>query len=439
MARGPITRNRRGFSDLTAQNQSSDGPEMQTQRLTFAGASGATLSARLELPVDEQPMAFALFAHCFTCSKNFKAAVNIARALARARIAVLRFDFTGLGESEGDFADTTFSSNVDDLVAAARFLEREWEPPTILIGHSLGGAAVLQAAHRLPSAKAVATIAAPAEPAHVTRHLRSSLDEIRKCGEAEVLLAGRPFTIRKEFLDDLDQHNMAEAVRKLGRALFVFHSPEDTIVGPENGGRIFELADEPKSYLSLDGADHLLSRAEDSEYVGAVIAAWATRFLETPATTAAEKLPRGQVVVRTGRSRYHTEVLAGGHTIVADEPEDVGGTDTGPTPFELLQAALGACTTITLRMYADRKEWPLEEIAVRLRRRKLKPAEAPAAEQGHQRLEEISQILELNGRLDEEQRARLFDIAHRCPVHRALEAGVITRMELAEESGHDRE
>ncbi|UCF19430.1 MAG: alpha/beta fold hydrolase [Gemmatimonadota bacterium] len=408
---------------------------MQTQRLNFAGATGATLSARLELPVDEQPIAFALFAHCFTCSKNFKAAVNIARALARAQIAVLRFDFTGLGESEGDFAETTFSSNVDDLVAAARFLESEWQTPAILIGHSLGGAAVLQAAHRLPSAKAVATIAAPAEPAHVTKHLRSSLEEIRKCGAAEVLLAGRPFTIRKEFLDDLDQQNMAETIRKLGRPLFVFHSPSDTIVGPENGARIFELASEPKSYISLDGADHLLSRSEDSEYVGAVIAAWATRFLAVPLDIEAQKVSRGGVVVRTGRRRYHTEILAGGHTVVADEPEQVGGANTGPTPFELLQAALGACTTITLRMYADRKEWPLEEIAVRLRHRKLKPAEAPAHDQGQPRLEEITQTLDLSGPLDDEQRARLFEIAHRCPVHRALEAGVNTRMELADESG----
>jgi putative redox protein len=240
---------------------------MQTQRLTFEGASGAMLSARLELPADEKPLACAVFAHCFTCSKNYKAVVNISRALAQAHVAVLRFDFTGLGESEGEFADTTFSSNVDDLVAAADFLAREYQAPSILIGHSLGGAAVLQAAHRVPSCRAVVTINAPAEPQHVKRHLRSSLDDIEKCGEAEVLLAGRTFTIKKQFLDDLNEQNMSDVIRGLERALLVFHSPDDAIVAVDNAHQLYESAAEPKSFVSLEGADHLLSRAEDSEYV----------------------------------------------------------------------------------------------------------------------------------------------------------------------------
>jgi putative redox protein len=400
---------------------------MQTQRLTFRGATGDVLSARLELPVDEKPVAYALFAHCFTCSKNYKAVVDISRALAQARIGVLRFDFTGLGESEGDFSETTFSSNVEDLIAAAQFLEREWEAPAILIGHSLGGAAVLQAAHHIPTCRAVVTIAAPAEPQHVMRHLKSSVNQIQECGSAEVELAGRAFTIKKEFLEDLDRQNMEEVIRTLDRALLVFHSPADAVVGAENAARIYETAAEPKSYISLGDADHLLSNSEDSEYVGAVIAAWATRYLGVPAVRQREEpVPLGQAVVRTGETGYHTEILTAGHSLVSDEPESLGGTDTGPNPFGLLMAALGACTTITLRMYADRKEWPLEEIGVRLHHTKLKSKDAKTAE--------ISQALELVGPLSGEQRERLLEIAHRCPVHRALDAGVLMPISLEGDS-----
>ncbi|NIN71181.1 MAG: alpha/beta fold hydrolase [Gemmatimonadetes bacterium] len=399
---------------------------MQTQRLTFRGATGDLLSARLELPVDEKPIAYALFAHCFTCSKNFKAVVHISRALAQARIGVLRFDFTGLGESEGDFSDTTFSSNVEDLIAAAQYMEQEWEAPAILIGHSLGGAAVLQAAHHIHACRAVVTIAAPAEPQHVMRHLKSSLNQIQEFGSAEVELAGRTFTIKKEFLADLDRQNMEEVIGTLNRALLVFHSPADAVVGAENAARIYETAREPKSHISLKDADHLLSNSEDSQYVGAVIAAWATRYLGAPAVRQREEpVPLGQAVVRTGQARYHTEILTAGHPLVSDEPESVGGTDTGPNPFGLLMAALGACTTITLRMYADRKEWPLEEIGVHLQHTKLKTSDA--------KTNEISQTLELVGPLSAEQRERLLEIAHRCPVHRALEAGVLMPMSLKEE------
>jgi putative redox protein len=375
---------------------------MQTQRLTFEGTNGTRLSARLELPVDERPIAFALFAHCFTCTKQYKAVVNISRALAQAHIGVLRFDFTGLGESEGQFADTTFSSNVDDLVAAARFLEEEYNAPAILVGHSLGGAAVLQAASRIPSARAIATINAPAEPQHVKRHLQSSIEEIEADGVAQVLLAGRPFTIKKEFLDDLDQQNMAQVIGSLDRALLVFQSPDDTIVG-----------------------------AEDSEYVGASIAAWVVRYLGAEKLTRDEQAPKSLVFVKTGRARYHTEIFAGGHALVADEPESVGGTDTGPTPWGLLMASLGACTTITLRMYADRKQWSLDEIGVRLEHKKPEAAAEGGAPARHQ----IVQDVELVGALDSEQRERLFEIAHRCPVHRALEAGITMPMNLLEEKG----
>ena len=406
---------------------------MQTQRLTFDGATGAKLSARLELPVDEQPFAYAIFAHCFTCSKNYKAVVNISRALAQAHIGVLRFDFTGLGESEGDFSDTTFSTDVDDLVAAAEFLGREYQAPAIMIGHSLGGAAVLHAARKVPSCKAVVTINSPAEPKQLQRHLTRSIEEIEKCGEAEVQLAGRPFTIKKAFLDDLNQQNMAEVLGNLGRALLVFQSPDDPVVGSDNATRLFETAKPPKNFVALPGADHLLSSPEDSEYVGAAIAAWAARYLDKPKEPEKEGgSHHGDVFVRTGQARYPTEIFARGHALVADEPERVGGTDTGPTPFGLLMAALGACTTITLRMYADRKEWPLQEIGVQLNHRKLKPADAPKSDAGLPITDEIKQELNLVGPLDEEQRARLLDIAHRCPVHKAIDAGVLMPMELRE-------
>lgn len=405
---------------------------MQTKKLTFEGATGATLSARLELPVDDNPLAFALFAHCFTCSKNYRAVVNISRALARSRIGVLRFDFTGLGESEGSFAETTFSSNVEDLVAAARFLDGEWGAPSIIIGHSLGGAAVLQAAREIPSSRAVVTIGAPAEPTHVRRHLRSSIEEIEETGAAEVMLAGRPFTITKKFLDDLNQQNMDEVIAGLDRALLVFHSPDDEIVGPDNGQRIYERAAFPKNFVSLPGADHLLSREEDSHYVGSIITAWARRYLGASESGIRVEEAGADVVVRTGRGRYHTEVLAGRHGLTADEPESVGGTDTGPTPWGLLMASLGACTTITLRMYADRKEWPLEEVTARVLRRNLEPSETTDGDAAKKSVE-IGQALTLVGDLDEEQRDRLLEIAHRCPVHRALDVGLRMPIELEEE------
>jgi putative redox protein len=320
------------------------------------------------MPVGE-PIAYALFAHCFTCSKNYRAVVNISRALARSGLSVLRFDFTGLGESEGEFSETTFSSNIEDLVAAAEFLARGWERPSILIGHSLGGAAVIRAAGRLPSVEAVVTINSPADPEQVKRHLSSSLAQIEESGHAEVTLAGRPFTIKREFLEDVSRQNMTRALEELEAALLVFHSPDDEVVDFENAERIFATARSTKTFITLQGADHLLTRPADSEYVGSVVAAWAARYLGATETVTgrgeARRPTEGEAVVRTGRTHYHTEVLVGRHRLISDEPEEAGGADTGPEPFGLLMSSLGACTTITLRMYADRKEWPLEEVGVR--------------------------------------------------------------------------
>lgn len=400
---------------------------MPTIPTEFEGATGATLSARLEMPVDHRPIAFALFAHCFTCAKDLKAVVNVSRALTQARIAVLRFDFTGLGQSGGEFADTTFSSNVEDLVQAARFLEEQYEAPQLLVGHSLGGAAVLHAAHHLPSVRAVATIGAPCNPAHVLELLTESMDEIRESGEATVTLAGRPFRIKREFLDDLEGDRMDKAVDTLGRALLIMHSPVDQTVGIENAQHLYLKARHPKSFVSLDGADHLLSDAKDSRYAGGVIAAWAGRYLDAAPIDALDSLKDAdRVVVRTGREHFPTDAIAGSHTLLLDEPVAVGGQDLGPSPYDLISLGLGACTSITLRMYADRKEWPLEEVRVRILHERIHAKDRD--EDG--RMDRLEREIELVGDLDDEQRQRLLQIADRCPVHRTLDAGVVTTTTL---------
>ncbi len=399
---------------------------MPTDRITFPGDDGQELAACLELPTGGAPKAFALFAHCFTCTKNIKAAVNISRALARRSIAVLRFDFTGLGESDGDFADTNFSSNVEDVVAAGRYLAEAYSAPAILVGHSLGGTAVLQAAHALPSVKAVATIGAPAEPLHVLGLLRDSLDEIRSSGEAEVLLAGRPFRVKQQFVSDLHGTKLDDHVSSLKRALLIFHSPVDTTVGIENAARLYGVAKHPKSFISLDDADHLVSRPEDSEYIGEVLATWAQKYVDLVLPTPHEGHDHGgeRVVVETGAAGYRSEIWASGHALVADEPKSIGGGDTGPSPYDLLLAGLGACTGITLRMYADRKGWPLEGIRVSLTHERTHGRDSEKCDEEDRPLDHIDQAVTLVGPLTDEQRERLMQIADRCPVRRTLDAGV---------------
>jgi uncharacterized OsmC-like protein/fermentation-respiration switch protein FrsA (DUF1100 family) len=398
---------------------------MSATIVSFTGTDDHQLSGRLELPLDGKPVAYALFAHCFTCSKDLRAVVEISRALCREGIAVLRFDFTGLGESEGEFADTGFSSNVDDLVAAAEFLAEHHQAPRVLVGHSLGGAAVLRAAARIPSVVAVATIGAPAEPSHVERLLTGSRDQIEADGEAEVELAGRRFRIRRSFLEDLEEHRMQAVIRALRRPLLILHSPRDEVVGIGNAAEIFQAALHPKSFVSLDRADHLLTEARDSRYAGSMIGAWAARYIETPvAETVEELLAERGVATRTGPDGYRTEVRARHHAWVADEPAAVGGADTGPTPYELLAASLGVCTSMTLRMYADRKGWPLEEATVRLQHRRVHALDEEQCERRTPRLDQIERVVEVRGPLSPEQRARLMEIADRCPVHRTLEAGV---------------
>ncbi|MEC7519909.1 MAG: bifunctional alpha/beta hydrolase/OsmC family protein [Myxococcota bacterium] len=384
------------------------------QRIRFPGADGQTLAAVLQRPPG--PLrGCALFAHCFTCGKDLRAVRALSGALAERGIATLRFDFTGLGESEGDFADTTFSSNLDDLIAAASWLEETLEPPTLLIGHSLGGAAVLAAAHRLPSVKAIATIGAPADPAHVRKLFAHAEDEIDAAGEAEVEIAGRRFRIKKRFLDDLAEQCSAERIRALGRALLIFHAPLDAIVGIDNARLIYEAAKHPKSFVSLDDADHLLSRAADARYVAEVLSAWAGRYVrEAPPTE------EGVVVVE-GRQTLRQHVQAGPHGLVADEPRRLGGTDTGPTPYDLLLAALGACTSMTLRLYADRKKLSLDAVRVTLRHDRHHATDCEGCEESPKLVDRIRRVIELEGDLDAAQRARLLEIADKCPVHRTLE------------------
>jgi len=397
-------------------------------KLTFQNDQGQYLSARIEFPVNQKPVAFALFAHCFTCNKNLTAIKNISRALTQRGIAVMRFDFTGLGESEGDFADTNFSSNVQDLICAANKLAEDYEAPKLLIGHSLGGAAVIFAGKQIASIQAIATVGAPSSPDHVQHIFQSSIEEIKKNDVAEVNIGGQSFSIKKQFIDDLTSKNMAATLKELRMPLLVMHSPQDTTVGIENAGEIYQAAMHPKSFISLDGADHLLSNKDDSRYVGNVIAEWASRYLDLPESEdlRAEK----QVAVRIGNEGYTTEIMAGKHALQADEPKSVGGNNFGPTPYDLLLASIGACTAMTLRMYADRKKWDLTEVVVHLQHSKEHAVDCNNCTTNSGKIDQIERVIHLKGDLDEPQSKRLLEIADKCPVHKTLhnEVNVLTTL-----------
>ena len=402
-----------------------------SRSVTFRGAFGTSLAARLDAPLGT-PAAFALFAHCFTCSKESKAAAMISGALAEHGIAVLRFDFTGLGGSEGDFANTNFSSNADDLVAAADFLRREHAAPSLLVGHSLGGTAVLAAASRIPEAVAVATLASPFEPEHVLGLLKESIGTIESQGDADVDIAGRSFHIKRQFLDDIRAHRIGAAAAQLGKALMVMHSPRDTVVNIDHASRIFLAARHPKSFVSLDPADHLMLNRADADYAGQLLAAWAQRYLPPrPAVSAPSSKP-GKVLVReTREGKFSNQVFVGRHVIHADEPVAAGGLDTGPGPYDLLAASLGACTSMTLRMYADLKGIPLERVSVELKHEKIHAADCAECETREGRIDRFDRLITLEGRLDPQQRARLLEIADKCPVHRTLHSEVLIKTELA--------
>ncbi len=403
---------------------------MQNIKVQFENDEGRQLSGTLDMP--KTPVAaYALFAHCFTCTHNLKSATNISRSLTEAGIAVLRFDFTGLGRSEGEFADTNFSSNVADLLAAVRFLENEYAAPSILLGHSLGGTAVLQAAASVDSAVAVATIGSPADPAHVQHLFGDAGEELESSGQADVSIGGRPFTVKKQFLDDLEQHDLYASVGKLRKALLIMHAPLDEIVEIDNAATLYAAAKHPKSFASLDRADHLLSNNADSLYAGRLLAAWASRYLpEQDLRDDTLSAEHGSVVAKTWSDGFYTEVAAGDHALIADEPATVGGSNRGPSPYELLSAALATCTTMTLKMYAGFKNIDLDAVTVKVIHKKMHAEACADCESEEGKIDEFRRELTIEGSVDEAQRQRMLEIADRCPVHQTLHGEVKVRTTL---------
>lgn len=400
---------------------------MPTEKVSFSGHSGESLAARLDMP-DGPHLATGIFAHCFTCGKDSIAARRIAARLAAMGIAVLRFDFTGIGESDGDFAQTGFASNVKDLVAAAAYLDSRNMAPGLLIGHSLGGAAVLGAARDISSARAVVIIGAPFEPGHVTGNFANALGRIKAEGQAEVDLGGRPVRIGRDLVDEVAGEHLGPAIAGLGRALLVMHAPRDSIVGVQNATQIFMAAKHPKSFVTLDDADHLISRPADAEYAAGVIAAWASRYLDLAKPEPVENAPEGVTrVSEADAAGFMQDITLGAHHYLADEPAAYGGTDRGMSPYGFLAAGLGACTSMTVRMYARRKNWPLDHVSVDVSHAK---SHAEDARSGEQMVDVFSREITLTGDLDSDQRARLLEIADKCPVHRTLErsARIETRL-----------
>ena len=394
---------------------------MSRTKATFKNSNGESLAGLLEIP-NEPVKSYALFAHCFTCSKDIAAASRITRTLAQQGIAVLRFDFTGLGNSDGDFSNTNFSSNLQDLICAAKFLAQNYAAPSLLIGHSLGGAAVLAMAQQISSVKAVVTIGAPATAKHVQHLFADVRDELLDKSSVSVNLAGRNFKIKRQLIKDLQRHNSSDHIGDLNKALLIFHSPTDKIVSIAEAARIYSAAKHPKSFVSLDNADHLLSRREDADYVANVLAAWVSRYLE-PNKNDDETFPTvktGNVIVQEQNKNFTREIITEHHRLLSDEPLSVGGDDLGANPYELLLAALGSCTSMTLRMYAKHKKLDLQEITVELAHDRIHTQDCDQCEKQGQLLDKITRTITLTGQLDDTQRARLIEIADKCPVHKTL-------------------
>jgi len=397
---------------------------MKTEDAVFLSSEGHELAAELDLPAGGVPRATAVFAHCFSCGKDLRSARRLAARLTDRGFAVLRFDFTGLGASGGDFSDTNFSSNVGDLVAAADWLRQTYSAPSLLFGHSFGGAAAIAAAPLIPELTAVATIGAPADPGHITHLFSCELSEIEDNGSADVNIGGRPFTVRKQFLDDVAGSEIDGSLQGLGLPLLVMHAPEDEVVHVENAEQIFAKASFPKSFVALDGADHLMSRPEQAEYAADVLATWVDRYVPDHVSASDDvvvEAQEGEVVVEERGTGKFAQVIrvANRHALLADEPIGIGD-DTGPAPYDLLLAALGTCTSMTVRMYADRKGWPLEDVAVRLSHSKVHATDCAECESENGKIDLIERELVIQGDLDDEQRGRLLEIADRCPVHRSL-------------------
>lgn len=391
---------------------------MRSGKITFHNKEGHRLAAQIDFPVTGKPSHFAIFAHCFTCNKNLNAVRSISRALTQNQMAVLRFDFTGLGDSEGEFEETNFSSNVEDLISAAEYLKNNYQAPELLVGHSLGGAAVLFAANKIESVMALASIGAPSHPEHVQKLMSEKIEKIDKVGSAEVNIGGRPFRIKKQFLEDIRNTDYSFSKIRKHPSLLVMHSPQDVVVEIENARQIYERANHPKSFITLDGADHLLSNKDDAQYAGEVISKWAMRYV-SPVKKPRIETSR-QVAVRTFSEAFTTEVVSGRHFLTADEPKDAGGDDLGPSPYDLLLSALGTCTSMTIKMYLDRKGWPYECIEVHLSHEFSHSDDAKNAENPSGRIDRIQREINVEGEFDEEQKKRILEIADKCPVHRSL-------------------
>lgn len=402
---------------------------MNIQKVSFTNIEEQELVGRLELPIDQHPHNFAIFAHCFTCNKNLSAVKNISRQLTANGFGVLRFDFTGLGESDGDFENTNFSGNVEDLISASNYLKENYNAPTLLIGHSLGGAAAIFAASKIESVKAIATIGAPSNPKHVQHLIHSSVEEIKTNGKANVNIGGRPFTIKKQFLDDIETKSLPEIAKNLRKALLVMHSPQDTTVGIQNAEEIYHAAKHPKSFVSIDGADHLLMRKEDSVYVGNVISNWAKRYVSIPKT---ESLTTSSQVIASldTSDGFTTQMKVGKHYLIADEPTSYGGNDFGPSPYEFVSAGLSACTAMTIQMYAKRKGWDIQNVEVHTNYGKTHATDCEDCENTAAKIDTFNREIKLSGNLDEAQIKRILQIADKCPVHKTLhnEVQVITKL-----------
>lgn len=395
---------------------------MSSEKVTFKNKEGFELHGKLELPTDQAPHNFVIFAHCFTCNKNFFAVKNICDALTDKGFGVLRFDFTGLGESEGEFSDSNFSGNVEDLLSAEEFLKTNYQAPSLLIGHSLGGAAVYFAAQSLPKVKAIATLGAPSSITHVRHLIKDNLEEINKKGKALVNIGGRSFSIKKQFIEDLEKKELKEILPNLEKSILILHSPQDTIVSIKNSEELYMAAKHPKSFVSLDGADHLLSDKKDSQYAGNIIGSWASRYLEIPVLK--DLASDHQVAANLGKSGFTTRIKAGNHHLVADEPIRAGGNDFGPDPYQLIAAGLAACTSMTIQMYARRKEWDLDTVETHINHSKSYSEDCEHCESESAKIDTFQREIVLTGALDEKQKKRILQIADKCPVHKTLHAEV---------------
>lgn len=404
---------------------------MKSTRLNIQNAKGFQLQAYLELPANQKPKNYAIFAHCFTCNSTLKPVINISRALTSHGFGVVRFDFTGLGKSEGEFADSYFSANVEDLLAVNDYMKEHYEAPSLLIGHSLGGAAVIVAASKLESVKAVATIGAPATTEHVKKHFSHHVQEIAEKGDVEVNIGGRPFKINQEFVDDFEKTDLPEITKNLRKPILIMHAPFDKVVGIDNAHQLYLAAHHPKSFISLNDADHLLLESKDSEYVGNMIGAWVQGYFDTQDNEMLDT--EGEQLVahlNLMEDNFTTSIQTAKHTIIADEPESIGGDDFGPSPYEFLSAALASCTVMTLKLYAERKKWDLQEVYAYITYSKKHSEALQLDTEKPARLDHLLKKLKFIGNLDEGQKQKLKEIASKCPVHKTLLSEIIIETEL---------